>query len=171
MALARRGAADSLDEVLRLDARRRELLPLIEERRARQNKASDEIAAAKREGQDADAEITAMRELSGEIKQLESELGEVEPKRDELLAALPNLPEPEVPDGDSEDDAKVLREVGEPPEFGFEPVDHLELGQRHGWIEMEAAAKLSGSRFAYLMGDLVMVEMALVRFAMELLRG
>ena len=69
------------------------------------------------------------------------------------------------------EDAKVLREVGDRPEFGFEPLDHLELGQRHGWIEMEAAAKASGARFAYLLGDLVMVEMALVRFALETLRG
>jgi seryl-tRNA synthetase len=65
----------------------------------------------------------------------------------------------------------TLREVGEPPEFDFEPLDHLELGQRHGWIEMEAAAKASGSRFAYLLGDLVLLELALVRFAMELVRG
>jgi seryl-tRNA synthetase len=134
--------------VLRLDERRRRLLPMIEERRARQNKASEEIATAKREGRDAAEQIAAMRELSGEIKKLQSELGEVEPKRDELLAGLPNLPEPGAPDGDSENDAKVLREVGERRDFGFEPLDHLELGQRHGWIEMEAAAQLSGSRFA-----------------------
>ena len=55
-------------------------------------------------------------------------------------------------------------------EFGFEPLDHLELGQRHGWIEMEAAAEASGSRFAYLLGDLVFLELALVRYALELLR-
>jgi seryl-tRNA synthetase len=61
--------------------------------------------------------------------------------------------------------------VGERPDFDFEPVDHLDLGQRHGWIEMEAAANTSGSRFAYLLGDLVLLELALVRFALELLRG
>ena len=71
----------------------------------------------------------------------------------------------------TEEEATELREVGEPPEFDFEPLDHLELGERHGWIEMEAAAELSGSRFAYLLGDLVMVEMALVRFALETLRA
>jgi seryl-tRNA synthetase len=70
----------------------------------------------------------------------------------------------------TEEDAEVLREVGERPDFGFEPLDHLELGQRHGWIEMEAAARLSGSRFAYLLGDLVFLELALVRYALELLR-
>ena len=64
----------------------------------------------------------------------------------------------------------MLREVGELPELGFEPLDHLELAEHHGWIDMEAAGRTSGSRFAYLLGDLVMVEMALVRFALELLR-
>jgi seryl-tRNA synthetase len=64
-----------------------------------------------------------------------------------------------------------VREVGDRPEFDFEPLDHLELGQRHGWIEMEAAASASGSRFAYLLGDLVMLELALVRFAMERIRA
>jgi seryl-tRNA synthetase len=88
-----------------------------------------------------------------------------------LLASLPNPPSPEAPEGDAEEDAVVLREVGERPDFAFEPVDHLELGERHGWIDMEAAARTSGARFAYLLGDLVMVEMALVRFALETLRG
>ena len=92
-------------------------------------------------------------------------------KRDEALALLPNPPDPEAPDGMTEEDAVTLREVGEPPAFDFEPIDHLELGQRHGWIEMEAAAKASGARFAYLLGDLVLLELAVVRFAMELLRG
>ena len=64
----------------------------------------------------------------------------------------------------------VLREVGEQPSFGFEVADHLELGQRHGWIEMEKAAEASGARFAYLLGDLVMVQLALVRFAVDAVR-
>ncbi len=110
-------------------------------------------------------------EMKGELKGLEPELAELKEKQDELLASLPNLPDPEAPDGMTEEDAVVLREVGDPPEFDFEPLDHLELGEKHGWIEMEAAANVSGSRFAYLLGDLVMVEMALVRFAMERLRG
>jgi seryl-tRNA synthetase len=169
-ALGRRGSAEMLDEVLELDARRRELLPRVEEMRARQNKASDAIAEAKREGGDAEGHIAEMRELSGELKELESELREVEGKRDELAARLPNLPDPEAPDGMTEEDAVVVREVGEPPSFGFEPRDHLEIGTELGLIEMEAAAQASGARFAYLLGDLVLVELALVRWAMDLLR-
>jgi len=168
-ALARRDAADEVDELLRLDERRRELLPEVEGGRARQNKASEAIAEAKREGRDADAEIGEMRELSTEIKRLEAELGEVERARDELALTLPNIPDPEAPDGDTDEDAVTLREVGEPPSFDFEIRDHVELGAEHGLIDMERAARASGARFAYLMGDLVMVEMALVRYALGLL--
>jgi seryl-tRNA synthetase len=167
-ALARRGAAESLDELLRLDARRRELLPEIEDGRARQNKASEAIAEAKRGGGDAEAELAEMRELAPRIKQLEAELGEVEAALEELAAQLPNLPDPDAPDGMTEEDALVLREVGERPEFGFEPRDHLEIGTSLGLIDMEAAARASGSRFAYLKGDLVLAELALVRYAIDL---
>jgi seryl-tRNA synthetase len=168
-ALARRGAAESLDELLGLDQRRRKLLPEVEERRARQNRASDEIAAAKRSGADAEPLIARMREVSAELKRLEAELSEVESKRAELLATLPNLPEAEAPDGTTEEDAVPLREVGERPRLDFEVRDHLELGIANGWIEMERASAASGSRFAYLLGELVMVELALVRLALELL--
>jgi seryl-tRNA synthetase len=167
-ALARRAAAESLDELLRLDARRRELLPEIEDGRARQNKASEAIAEAKRSGGDAEAELAEMRELAPRIKQLEAELGEVEAALEELAAKLPNLPDPDAPDGMTEEDAVVLREVGEPPEFGFEPRDHLEIGTSLGLIDMEAAARASGSRFAYLKGGLVLAELALVRYALDL---
>src|SRR5215203_2295804 len=111
-----------------------------------------------------------MSALKSELKELEPRLGELDQRRDQLLTSLPNLPDAEAPDGETEEDNVTLREVGDRPEFDFEPLDHLELGQRHGWIEMEAAANASGSRFAYLLGDLVMIELALVRFAMELVR-
>ncbi|MFN2611782.1 MAG: serine--tRNA ligase [Solirubrobacterales bacterium] len=169
--LARRGAADQLDELLRLDQRRRELLPQIEQGRARQNQANEAIGGAKRKGGEASEEIAEMRTLAAAVKKLEGELNEVESARDEVAATLPNLPHPDAPEGDSDEDAVILREVGEVPRFSFEPLDHLEIGQRHGWIEVEQAAELSGARFAYLLGDLVMVEIALVRFVMERLRG
>jgi seryl-tRNA synthetase len=169
-ALARRGAAEAFDELLGIDERRRELLPQVEERRARQNRASDRIAEAKRGGEDAEPLIAEMRAVSAELKGLEAELAEVESKRRDLLIALPNLPDPKAPDGETEDDAVPLREVGERPEFEFEPRDHLELGLANGWIEMEKAGEASGARFAYLLGDLVLVELALVRFTHDLLR-
>ncbi len=170
-ALARRGAADALDEALALDARRRELLPEVEERRARQNRASEAIAEAKRAGAGAEDAIAEMKGVAAEAKALQAELAEVEERLAEASAALPNLPDPEAPDGDSDEDAVVLREVGERPSFDFEPRDHLELGVQHGWIDMEHAAAASGSRFAYLIGDLVLLELALVRFAVDRVRA
>ena len=174
-ALARRGAADELDRLLELDQRRRELNTRIDELRAAQNKVSEQIEKAAREGKADDPEVKKLRDdssaLKAELKQLEPELAELKQEQDDLLATLPNLPSPEAPDGSDEDDAEVLREVGERPQFDFEPLDHLELGERHRWIDMEAAAETSGARFAYLLGDLVMLELALVRFALETLRG
>ena len=169
-ALARRGAAEALDELLALDARRRELLPEVESRRATQNEASDEIAARKRAGEDAADVIERMKGIAAEVKELGAELEQVEGRRDELAATLPNLPHPEAPDG-GEDDAITLREVGERPQFAFDVRDHVELASAHGWIEIEKAAAASGSRFAYLLGDLVLVELALIRLAVELVGG
>ncbi len=169
-ALARRGADGDLDRLLELDARRRELLPEVDGRRAEQNRASDEIGAAKRAGEDAGGVIERMKKLSAELKSMQAELAEVEGERDRLAATLPNLPHPDAPDG-GEDDAVTLREVGDRPQFDFQIRDHLDLGLEHGWIEVEKAAAASGSRFAYLLGDLVMVELALIRLAVETVRG
>jgi seryl-tRNA synthetase len=169
-ALARRGAGEALDELLALDVRRRELLPEVEGRRARQNQASDEIAQKKRAGEDAGQVIERMKAVSAELKTFQAELAEVESKRDRLAATLPNLPHPEAPEG-GEEDAVPLREVGERPSFDFPVRDHLDLGLEHGWIEVEKAAAASGSRFAYLLGDLVTVELALIRLAVEIVGG
>jgi seryl-tRNA synthetase len=174
-ALARRGAADQLDELLSVDERRRELNTRTDQVRAEQNKLSGEIEEAAKAGKVNEPEFGELREkssgLKSELKELEPQLAELNEKRDELLTSLPNIPEPEAPDGETEEDNVTLREEGQRPEFGFEPLDHLDLSQRHGWIEMEAAAEASGSRFAYLLGDLAMLEFALVRFAMERVRA
>jgi len=165
-ALERRGAGGAVDELLALDRERRELLPQVEDRRARKKKVSEQIARAKREGGEAQGEMAESARLGEEIKALEHGLAAVDRQIEELLAALPNLPDPGAPDGDSEEDAEVLRVVGEPPETGFEPRDHLELGSALGLIDMESAARASGSRFAYLKGDLVRLELALVQYAL-----
>jgi seryl-tRNA synthetase len=108
-----------------------------------------------------------MRELGAAIKRLEAELAEVEVARDELAARLPNVPDPDAPDGETEEDAVVVREVGERPDLGFPPRDHVELAGALGLLELEKAAEASGSRFAYLLGDLVLVELALIRLAVD----
>jgi seryl-tRNA synthetase len=162
-ALARRGEAGALDRVLELDARRREILPELEALRARQNEASGAIAQARKAGEDADEAIAAMREVAQRAKALADDLARVEAELQRALGALPNLPDPDAPDEDS-----VVREVGE-PRVHAPARDHLELaGER---IDMERAARLSGSRFAYLRAELVFLELALVRWTLEKLRG
>jgi seryl-tRNA synthetase len=166
-ALARRGeaAAAGLDGVIGLDGRRRELLPVLEGLRAEQNEANARIRAAS-DKQEREREIEAMRTVAARAKQLEQELGEVEASLQEALAPLPNLPDPSAASGPEDD---LVRVVGTVPELDFEPRDHLELAG--GLIDMDRGANLSGSRFAYLKGDLVMLELALVRWVLELVRG
>ena len=160
-ALARRrdGSDARLDEVLALDARRLELLPEVEALRARQNEASQGIARAKQAGEDASEAIAAMQEVSRRVKALGEELSGVEAELDAALASLPNPPDPAAPGEDT-----TLREVGEAAKTGL---DHLELAG--DMIDMEAGARVAGSRFAYLKGDLVLLELALVRWALGLL--
>jgi seryl-tRNA synthetase len=160
-ALGRRGVTEGVDRVLELDARRRELLPELEALRARKNQASDAIAAAKKAGDDSQPAIEEMREVGAREKELAAELAAVEEELTPTLASLPNLPAPDAPPEDT-----VLREVGE---AGREGRDHLELAG--SLIDMEAGARVAGSRFAYLKGDLVLLELALVRWALEKLRG
>jgi seryl-tRNA synthetase len=148
--------------VLALDLRRRALLPELESLRAERNQASEAIAAAKRAGEDTTAAIARMRELGEREKQLEPELAAVQAQLDATLIALPNLPSADAADEDT-----VIRAVGEPR--SGPAADHLELAG--ALIDMEAAARLSGARFAYLKGDLVMLELALVRWALERLRA
>jgi seryl-tRNA synthetase len=159
-ALARRGTTDGLDEVIELDGRALELRPRLEELQAERNKAAEAIAQAKRSGEDASAAIAEQREIGGRQKELEAEVNEAEERRLTALRALPNLPSPDAAPEDT-----VIREVGEAVNPVPQPRDHLELAGP--LIDMEAAAKLSGSRFAYLKGDLVLLELALVQWALR----
>jgi seryl-tRNA synthetase len=170
-ALGRRGAAGQVDELLALDARRRELLPEVENAQAERKALSKQIGEAKQAGGDAADLMATVQGLKEKIEAGKAELEETEADLGRIATALPNLPDPDAPDGMTEEDAVVIREVGERPEFDFEPRDHLEIGAELGLIEIEAAARLSGSRFAYLKGDLVLLELALVRFAIELARA
>jgi seryl-tRNA synthetase len=160
-ALARRGAAEQLDRALELDARRRELLPALEELRARQNAANDRIADAKRKGEDAVSAIEEMRAVASQVKELQAKVAQVEQELDSALAGIPNPPDDSAPL-----EEETIREVGEAGATGR---DHLEL--LGDLVDMEAGARLSGSRFAYLKGPLVKLELALVRWSFELLEG
>lgn len=159
--MARRGVADSLDEVREVDADARRLRTAVEDLRAERGRASKAIGQAKREGRDSSAEEAAARELGDRLARDEERLREVDAQRDALLAALPNLSHPDAPDGGEEDSA-VVRTVGAKPEFAFDPRDHVAIAEGLGGLEIEQATKISGARFAYLMGPLVRLQLALV---------
>src|SRR3954463_1367948 len=161
-ALARRGDAGRLDEVLDLDEDWRSATAAAETLRAEQKMASDAIAEAKRAGEDTGPALDRMRDMSAQVKALTERARTAEERLQGVLATLPNLPDPSAADEDT-----VIREVGEPRIR--EGRDHLELAGE--MIDMERGARLSGSRFAYLRGGLVMLEFALVRWAFEKLSG
>jgi seryl-tRNA synthetase len=165
-ALARRrdGSDVRLYRALALDERVRALRPEVEGLRARQNEASKAIGQAKKEGRDAGPEIAAMQEVAQRVKALGEELAAAEAELQDVNALLPNPPDPGAADADT-----TLREVGEgrKGDHPHPPRDHLELAGE--LIDMEAGARVAGSRFAYLRGDLVLLELALVRWALEVL--
>ena len=165
----RRGGVEGLDQVVELDKRHRELLSQVEQLRAEHNKASKAIGIAAPE--ERPAAIAGAKELADRIKSVEPELEAAAAELDKAASYLPNLPHESVPDGLSEDENVVEREHGEHPEFNFEPLDHVALGERLGIFDSERGAKTSGSRFVYLTGQGVLLELALVRFAVDFLLG
>jgi seryl-tRNA synthetase len=170
-ALARRGAAEGVDRLLELDRRRRELLPEVEGAQAERKTLSKQIGEARQRGEEAEELMAEVGRLKERIEAGKEELERVDAELDSVARSLPNLPDPDAPEGSLEEDAEVLREVGGRTDFDFEPRDHLEIGGALGLIDMESGARVSGSRFAYLKGDLVLLELALVRYAIELVAG
>ena len=163
-ALDRRGAAKDFDELLDVDARWRELTERAEALRAAQKRSS-------KGGPPSPDELTELRRLAAEVGVASEELAQVTHERDRLLDRIPNLPDPTAADGMDEDDAQLVRTWGEPPQFSFPPRDALDLGSPRGWIDMARGARLSGSRFAYRIGDVALAEMALYRFVIDKLAG
>jgi len=151
-AVARKGAGEAFDELLAADERWRALIPRVDELRGRQ----------KLSGKPTPEQIEELKRVKEELQALDAELAEAEAARDALLQQVPNPPHESVPDGDTEDDAEEVRRWGEPPRLEH-PRDHLELGR----FDMERAAKVSGARFGYWVGDTALLALALYRFALD----
>lgn len=164
----KRGAsADVVDRALDADAARRSAIALFEEKRAAQKVFGKQVAQAA--GEEKQALLAQVKELSGEVKDLEAALGRADEDWSNALKAIPNVVAEETPVG-GEDDFVVLEEVGTPRDFaaeGFEPRDHIELGRLLGAIDLERGAKVSGSRFYFLTGIGAQLELALVNLAMD----
>ena len=165
--LARRNMADAVDELLAADERRRSLTVRVEELRAEQNRASKQIGKA--QGEEKQKLIAAVAEVSKEIQKLEPQLADAEAELNALLARVPNVPHESAPDGFTEEDAVEVRRHGQPTTFDFEPKDHAALGELLGVLDTERGARTSGSRFVYLLGDIVQVQFALLRHALDVL--
>ncbi len=151
-ALARKGAAEAFDEVLAADERWRALVPRVDELRAR----------TKLRGKPSPEQLEELRGVKEELQQVEASLAGAERDRDRLALRVPNLPADDVPDGATEDDVRELRRVGEPPELA-DPKEHLELGR----FDMDRAARMSGARFGYWIGDTARLALALYRYALD----
>jgi seryl-tRNA synthetase len=157
VALRRKGAAEAFDELLEADRRWLELVPQVDELRAR----------TKLKGKPTPEQLEELKQVKTALKQLEDGLAEAERRRQELLARIPNPPDESTPDGFTDEEAEELRRVGEPPSFSFPARDHVDLAAARGWLDLERAARVSGSRFAYRVGELALLELALYRFALD----
>jgi seryl-tRNA synthetase len=156
-ALARKGAAELFDELLASDRAVLDVQGRVEGLRARR----------KLKGKPTPEQLAELERVKAELHPLEAQLAEAEARRQELLDRIPNPPAEDTPDGFTDEDAVEVKRVGEPPAFDFPVKDHLDLAQAFGWIDMERAAKVSGSRFAYRVGGVALLELALYRYALD----
>ena len=162
-------AADAeLEQLATLETRRRRLIPEMEGLKREQNAASDEVARAKRQGQDASHIFAANKARSQQIRQLEIQVDQVEQQRTNLLMSLPNLPHASVPVGKDAAANVEVRRVGTPREFDFQPQAHWDLGPALGILDFERATKMSGARFSVLVGAGARLERALINFMLDL---
>ncbi|PIE05470.1 MAG: serine--tRNA ligase [Sorangium cellulosum] len=169
-ALARRNpqAVAPLDAITQLAQERRELIGATEQKAAARNAANKDMARLPKQSPEFAQRRDELKSLSAQIKELDKKRGEVEANITEILMGVPNLPDPQAPDGTSEKDNPVIRVWGEKPTFDFTPKPHWDLGPGLGIVDFERAAKLAGPRFAVLLGLGARLERALSSFMLDL---
>lgn len=154
-----------ITQLLGFDTERRELQGQVEELRRQRN----EIASSMKGKKPSEEQVTKGRELKDKLADLEHKFNSVEQEFNILHNKVPNMPADDVPVGASEEENQVSKTVGKPTEFDFEPKSHWEIGESRGWIDKARAAKVTGSRFAYLQGDLVKLQFAIIQFVLDTL--
>lgn len=167
-ALAKRNKDYNLDQFLELDKQRRELLQKVEELKSKQNSDSKQVPILKKEGKDASALLQEMKELSEQIKSLDSQVTEYDEKLNNFLLNIPNTPCDLVPSGKSDEDNTELRKWGEPRKFNFELKPHWDLGAELDILDAATAAKTTGARFTFYKGMGARLERALINFMLDL---
>jgi seryl-tRNA synthetase len=165
--LRERGFPDVLENFLAVDRERRKFLVAAENRKARRNKVSDEIAVLKKQEQDASALIAEMKQLGAEIQELDAQAKAYDDQLRELLRSIPNIPHPSVPAGSGPPDNQEIRRWGEPRRFDFAPQAHWDLGPALGILDFARAAKIAGTRFAVYTGLGAKLERALANFMLD----
>jgi seryl-tRNA synthetase len=163
----RRNVTLDLDGFRALDKERRELITANEQRKALRNKASDEIARLKKERQSADPIIAEMKQVSEQIKASDERIAQLDSTQRELLLIIPNIPHRSVPTGVGPEDNQEVRRWGSAPKFDFEPKPHWEVGERAGILDLPAATKVTGARFAIYRGWGARLERALANFFLD----
>jgi seryl-tRNA synthetase len=163
----RRNISLDLDGFRVLDKERRELITVNEQRKARRNKANDEIATLKKAKQDADALIGEMKQVSEQIKQSDERIAELDARQRDLMLIIPNVPHSSVPTGSSAVDNVEVRQWGTAPTFNFQPKPHWEVGERAGILDLPAATKVTGARFAVYKSWGARLERALANFFLD----
>ncbi len=169
-AVARRGTeglVDALDEILMLDGRRRVALSEVNDLKAQRNEVSKEVGRIKRDGGEADQMIVEMREVGARISEIDEEVARAEERIQELMLLTPNVPLDEVPSGGVEQN-EIVRVVGTPPEFDFEPKPHWDLGSSLGLLDLKRGSKISGSGFPLLTGLGARLQRCLIDFMLDL---
>ncbi len=165
--VALKGMSVDLARFYAIEERRLQLLHETEQLKARRNTASEEIAARKKRGESAEAEIRAMREVGDRIKGFDAELKKLEEESEALAAWIPNLPHKSVPPGQDATRNQLVRTWGEPPRFDFQPLPHWEIATRLGLLDFERAAKIAGSGFLLFTGRGARLERALINFMLD----
>jgi seryl-tRNA synthetase len=167
-ALARRGFEFDRERFLDLEARRKTLQVRTQELQNERNTRSRSIGEAKARGEDIAPLKAAVGQLGDELKTCEQNLQQVQSELDGLLLQVPNLPQEGVPEGRDESANVEIRRVGEPARLDFKPRDHVDLGLPGGWLDFEAAARMSGSRFVVMRGEMARLHRALTQFMLDL---
>ena len=158
----------NLDEILKLDEKHRDNIHQLNEMRAERNRASEEIAGAKRAGKNSDDAIAEMKKVSDAIKNLEKEVSELGQMLDERLDLIPNVPHDTVPVGQDENANQVIREWGEPPAKDFDLKSHVEIGLELNLFDLERGSKISGSGFPLLTGLGAKLERVLINYMLDI---
>ena len=165
----KKGIQVDIDKLLTIDTKRLDILQKLEAQRAEQNKVTDQVAKEKDKAKKEQLINNAQKIRNG-AKKLEDELKEISDSFDSLMRKIPNPPFDEVPIGKDDANNKVLKKVGNPTKFDFEPKDHLVLGEALDIIDTKRAAKISGSRFGILKNEAALMEFALVQYGLEILK-